>query len=81
MDDASVKDTVAYGIVRQLLDHIWGSEVELSDSEFLDVYKTYMSMGGSWEQLIKGSMDKFDLLKDVLESYVDIKSNPDEYGL
>lgn len=81
MENISVKDTTAYKIIRQLLDHIYGSDVELNDEDFLHIYATYMRLGGTWEGMIRGSMPCFDLLVSLLDSYMDIKSSPEEYGL
>lgn len=81
MDDNSLKETTAFKIIRQMLDHMYGSDVKLSDDDFLHIYSTYMNLGGSWEMMIRGSMPSFDLLVKLLDSFVDIKNNQEEYGI
>ncbi len=81
MGEISVRDTISYKIVRQILDHVYGDMIDLTDEDFLDIYNSYMKSGGSWQELLSGSISRFDQLKGLIKSWVEIKENPDKYGL
>ena len=70
MEDPGVKDTAAYKIVRQVMDHIYGADEKTSGKEFVDIYHRFHSDGGSWECLMDGDMNSVKILEDVLEDFV-----------
>ncbi len=70
MDDSGVKDTTAYKIIRQMTDHIWGSEESLPDDAVLAICRLFTARHGSWESLMDGSMDDAVLLEEAISSVV-----------
>lgn len=54
--EAGVKDTVAYRIIRQITDHTWGSDQDLSDEDVVLVCRSFSARGGLWESLLGGDM-------------------------
>lgn len=68
--EASVKDTTAYQIVRQVLDHTWGSDSKLSDEEFLKIVSGFFGFGGSWERLMSGDMKCVKALEDSIDGFM-----------
>jgi hypothetical protein len=71
MESAGVKDTTAYKIVRQIADHIYGSDEKLSNSDFISIYHNFVESGGSWEGLINGDMGSVKILEDSLAAFID----------
>ena len=80
MEDSGVSDTIAYRIVDQILSHIYPDE-EMSDGEFIKIYKAYINAGGSWESLVRGDSESFGLIMDVLKAFVKIRKKPKKYGI
>lgn len=70
MDDAGVKDTTAYRISRQIMDHIYGEDEEMSDADFVGVYKDFHRRGGSWQALMGGDMRSVKVIEDSIEALV-----------
>ncbi len=70
MSDIGIKDTTAYKITRQIMDHVYGSDEKLSNKEFLAVYELFNQRGGSWDALMDDSMDDIVKLEECLESFV-----------
>jgi hypothetical protein len=70
MEGAGVKDTTAYRIVRQVMDHIYGPDEKTSGKDFVSVYRSFREGGGSWESLMAGDMASVKVLEDVLEDFV-----------
>ncbi len=73
MDGAGVKDTTAYKIVRQIVDHVYGSDEKVSNKEFVDIYRRYVAAGGSWERLMDGDMGCVKIIEDVLGEFMDAR--------
>lgn len=69
-----IKDTTAYFITRQVMDHIYGEDEELSSEDFVVIYKIYLGRGGSWEGLMNGDMKDVKILENVLEAFVNYRS-------
>jgi hypothetical protein len=69
-DDDSVKQTVAFRIVRQSTDHVYGSDEKISPEEFLSIYRMFSGAGGSWEGLVKGDMKSVTLLEGALDRLI-----------
>ncbi len=68
--DFSVKDTTAYKIVRQMVDHIWGSDQELSEIQFAAVCRLFKIRGNDWKDLMDGSMDTAVRLEECIEAVI-----------
>lgn len=70
MSDDIVKETVAYRVCRQIVDHVYGSEEKLSSEEFLQVYRIFHGAGGSWEGVIRGDLHAVNLLEGALDRFM-----------
>jgi len=71
--DANIKDTTAYKVVRQMVDHIWGSDQELLDEQFVAIYKLFKIRGNDWKDLMDGSMDSAVHLEECIEAVLKYK--------
>ena len=65
--EAGVKDTAAYRIIRQVTDHTWGSDSDLSDDDVVFICRTFSSHGGSWESLLSGDMNSVGILEKSID--------------
>ncbi len=65
--EAGVKDTAAYRIIRQVTDHTWGSESDLSDEDVVFICRTFWRNGGSWEALLSGDMASVGVLEKAID--------------
>lgn len=70
MDKAGVKDTTAYRISRQVMDHIYGEDEEMSEEDFVGLYHDFHRRGGSWHALMDGDMRSVKVIEDALEALV-----------
>jgi len=73
MEGAGVKDTTAYKIVRQVMDHVYGADEKISSKEFVDIYRSFLLKGGSWERLMDGDMGCVKMIEDVLEEFIEAR--------
>ncbi len=73
MGKPGVKNTVAYKIIRQMTDHIWGSDEELEDSDVIAILQLFQSRNQSWQALINGSMDSAVELEECIEIVIKSK--------
>jgi hypothetical protein len=69
-DESAVKNTVAFRIVRQIVDHVYGADEKISPEEFLNVYRIFNGAGGSWEGLIDGDMKSVAILEGALDRFI-----------
>jgi hypothetical protein len=76
MKNLGLKDTAAWRIVRQVVDHTWGDE-ELEDEAFLKICLLFVKNGGSWQNLMGGDMDSIKALEDSIDSFMKEKSRTD----
>ncbi len=53
MGEDSVKQTLAWRIVRPLVDHVYGSDEKMSSDDFLTVYRAFA--GGLGAALLAGA--------------------------
>lgn len=70
MRSASINDTAAYKIIRQITDHIWGSETKLSDERLIAICQLFRSRGFDWQSLMDGSMSALVGLEKCIESVI-----------
>lgn len=70
MSDSPVKQTVAWKIVKQIVDHVYGSKEKLDDAEFLHVYRIFCGAGGSWEAVMAGDLDEIVRLEGSIERFL-----------
>lgn len=71
--DVGIKNTTAYIISRQIMDHIYGENEELSEQDFSYVSSEFRRRAGSWESLTKGDMRSVKALEDSLASLVNTR--------
>ncbi len=71
MKEPGVKDTVAYKIVRQITDHVYGSDTKLSNEDFVRIFHDYRVRGGSWERLMNGDMGCVKIIEDSIDAFMD----------
>jgi len=71
----------AYKIVRNLVEHSYGDNQEFGVEDFQKIYGLFHRLGGSWQRFHMGSVDEVSRLKDLLESYFEVRDHPEEYGL
>jgi hypothetical protein len=69
-----VKDTSAWRIVRQLINHSWGADQELDENEFLNICSNFYHNGGSWELLLDGDMSHVSILETCIEASINNNS-------
>lgn len=70
MADSGIKDTTAYKIIRQMTDHIYGSDEKYEDSDIVAICRLFGKRQGSWEALMGGSMDDAVRLEDAIGSVI-----------
>ena len=71
MKEPGVKDTVAYKIVRQVTDHVYGPDTKLSNEDFVKLFHDYGTRGGSWERLMDGDMGCVKILEDAIDAFIE----------
>jgi hypothetical protein len=80
LERAGVKDTTAYKITRQVMDHVYGDDEKLSSDEFVAVFNMYLGRKGSWEGIMAGDMKNVEILEGVLESFVNYRRAVNKAG-
>jgi hypothetical protein len=70
MDKIGIRDTTAYRIIRQIIDHTWGSDIELEDPEIINICQSFHRLGGSWEQLMNGDISNFTYLEQSIDTLI-----------
>lgn len=70
VDEAGVKDTVAYRVIRQVTDHTWGSDTDLSDWDVVAICRSFASRGALWEGLLGGDMRCVEALEASIDELV-----------
>lgn len=66
-----VKETTSYKIIRQMTDHIWGEDQDISDDDVVAISKLFTSRGNTWEALMNGSMTDATALEKCIEAVID----------
>lgn len=69
-DNVGVKDTTAYIISRQIMDHIYGDDEKMSGEDFIKLYHDFIQRGGSWKSLMDGDMRSVKFIEDALDHLV-----------
>jgi len=67
-----IKNTTAYRIVRQIIDHTRGHESKISDDDFLSIFENFYRKGGSWEKITSGSMHDVKLIEDSIDEFFNL---------
>lgn len=62
---AGIRDTTAWRIIEQLLEHAWGED-DMSDEQILSASLMFHKAGGSWKQLIEGDRAQIGILEECV---------------
>jgi hypothetical protein len=73
MKEPGVKDTVAYKIVRQITDHVYGPDTKISNEEFVKLFHDIAARGGSWERLMGGDMGCVKIIEDAIDAFMETR--------
>ena len=76
-----IKSTIAFRVTRQFIDHMYGGDKFLSKKGFMNIFRVFRNLGGSWESVIRGDLQHIEILKDTIESYFEVKQHAKKYGL
>lgn len=71
--DSGIRDTAAYKIVQQILDHTRPDSSKIEDAEFLRILSGFYKRGGSWERLMDGDMRSMINLEDSIDALMEAK--------
>jgi len=75
MEILTVRDTIAWKIMRQYIDHVFGSDQKMDDNDFITVYGDYIKNGGSWRSLLNGDVECFTILDNSISSMIQSKNS------
>jgi hypothetical protein len=70
MNDISMEDTAAFKIVRQMINHSWGSDEDISEEELIKISRDFRANGGSWQRLMDGDVASVNILEDVIDDLI-----------
>jgi len=69
MDQEQQPKILANKVIRQLIQHMVSDEIEPSWEDFAAIRVVFRQCGGSWDELIQGSIDTLNLLKNVVTAW------------
>ena len=81
MDDISVYDTIAYRVTDEFVSHVYGDEFELDDESFMNIFRVFRKIGGTWEGVVRGNPKDVNILKDTIDSFYEVREAAKKYGL
>lgn len=70
MKELGVKDTAAYRVIRQVVDHTWGSDEKLDDDEVVSLCRDFRELGGTWRGIMDGDMKCVKALEDAIDAHI-----------
>jgi len=73
MKELGVKDTAAFRVIRQVVDHTWSPDEEVSDEDVVSVCRDFHKRGGSWRGLLAGDVRDFQVLEETIESLLELR--------
>lgn len=73
MKELGVKDTAAFRVIRQVVDHTWSPDEEISDEDVISVCRGFHKRGGSWRGLLAGDVRDFQILEGTIESLLELR--------
>jgi hypothetical protein len=73
MKEKGVKDTAAFRVIRQVVDHTWSSDEEVSDEDVVTVCRDFVRRGGSWKDLMSGDVRAFQALESSIQSMFEVR--------
>ena len=74
MNGIKLKDTIAYKIINQIIDHVLpldSSNLDLDINDFQNIIDSFGNTGGSWFELINGNLDHVVILEKKIVEYID----------
>ncbi len=71
---SDLRQTAAYRIVREIIDHSWGADEALSDEDLIKICDMFRQIGGKWEPLIDGDLDAVCNLEHVIEGFINSRT-------
>ena len=66
--NVGLKDTAAWHVIEQLLEHVWGSDEDLDDEETLVVCKLFHKSGGKWRGIMDGDPRHVEILEECINN-------------
>lgn len=70
MKDLGVKDTAAYRVIRQVVDHTWGPDEKLDDEEIVSLCRDFRELGGTWRGIMDGDMRCVKALENAIDAHI-----------
>lgn len=68
---SDIKDTAAWRIIEQVLEHTWGGDYDMGSDAVLSVCDGFVKGGGSWRGLMEGDSDSISLLEKCIGKVID----------
>jgi hypothetical protein len=70
MNNIGMEDTAAYKIIRQVVNHTWGSDEDINEEELVIISRSFHANGGSWQKLMDGDIKSVDILEGVIDELI-----------
>lgn len=70
MTDINMEDTAAFKVVRQMINHSWGSDEDISEDELIIISRDFRANGGSWQRLMDGDITSIDILENAIDELI-----------
>jgi hypothetical protein len=67
---AGIRDTAAWHVIEQILEHVWGLGEDLDDEEALAVCKLFWKAGGSWRGIMDGDQRHARILEESINDVI-----------
>lgn len=74
MKETGVKDTAAFRVIRQVVDHAWSSDEEVRDEDVVNICLEFHRLGGSWKGLMEGDVRAFHILERAIEGFLEFRN-------
>lgn len=74
---AGIIDTAAYRVIRQIVNHGWGADVDIDEDDIVAVCRTFQKSAGSWEAVMAGNIDEFIKLENSVEFWLKYRESDD----
>lgn len=56
-------------LIRQVVDHSFGSDLLVEPNDYLAIRTTFRSLKGEWQEVLQGSPKHLDILKQVVTAW------------
>lgn len=74
MESSGIKDTTAYSIIREMIDHLFNTDKDLENEDVLWICKAFQESGGSWERIVRGSTGDMTVLEKIIDIFLQSSS-------